>query len=422
VSEAAATSDGVILEVAEFYERLTSHLESAFGRRHPCWVRGEIQKVYEKGHLYLDVVDASGAPSDGPPAVLKVRCWQSSWGPLKRELRERGVTLAEGSVISFRGYVGVYKPRGEIGFSVTAIDVEGLEGDQARRRALLIERLEKEGVLATNKSRPAPLVPLRVGLVSSPRTEGFNDFTGQLLGSGFGFDVVLVAATVQGDSAPREVAAAIHALDGAGVDVICIVRGGGSRGDLACFDDEQVARAIGGAETPVMTGIGHTGDVSVADLAAFHAAITPTKLGEHLVTIVADWRDRHVAAPAAAIARSIEASIDEATEYLAERRRTVTFAVRDRLGAESQRLTHLRSALARHSDHLVAASSQRLSAVRVLLAAYDPDRRLRQGWSIVTGPDGRLVRSVGDVEVGARVAVRVADGRLFATIEEKEGP
>jgi exodeoxyribonuclease VII large subunit len=383
-------------------------------------VRGEIQKLYEKNHLYLDVVDAS-PDREAQPAVLKVRCWQSAWGPLKRDLRERGISLGEGTVVSFRGYVGIYRPRGEIGFAISAIDVEGLEGDLARQRAALIERLSKEGVLDANKALATPLVPLRVGLVSSPRTEGYNDFTGQLLNSGYGFQVSLVATTVQGDSAPGEVVAAIAALDAAGLDVICVVRGGGSKGDLACFDDERVARAIAAARTPVMTGIGHTGDTSVADLAAAHAAITPTKLGETLVSAVADWRERRVVRPAERLGRATDAIMEEATEYLGERRRTVMLAVRDRLGAESVHLGHVRSALSRHANHLVESEASRLSAARQLLAAYDPQRRLAQGWSIVTNASGAVVHSTKDVRVGELVSVRVADGTFETTVHDKRG-
>ena len=409
-----------VLEVTEFYELLTTHLESAFGRRHPCWVRGEIEKIYEKNHLYLDVVDASGN-RETPPAVLKVRCWQSVWSSLKRDLTERGVTLSEGSVISFKGYVGLYKPRGEIGFAITAIDVEGLEGDLARQRAALIEKLQKEGALDANKARGVPVVPLRVGLVSSPRTEGFNDFTGQLLGSGFAFAISLVATTVQGDAAPGEVAAAIATLDAAGVDVICVVRGGGSKGDLACFDDERVARAIASSSTPVFTGIGHTGDVSIADLAAAHAAITPTKLGEHLVTIVAEWRDRFVSGPAERVARGARAVSDEATEYVGERRRTMVLAVRDRLVAEQLHLDHVRSSLSSHTRHLVDSESRRLGALSKLLAAYDPQRRLEQGWSIVTNSSGRTVRSVDDTRLGEQLMVKVSDGSLEVAVSHKTG-
>lgn len=416
MSEEDQRDRGSVLEVSEFYDRLTAHLEESFGRRHPCWVRGEIQKLYEKSHLYLDVVDASESV-EGSPAVLKVRCWQSAWSPLKRSLRERGITLTEGSIISFRGYVGVYRPRGEIGFAITEIDVEGLEGDQARRRAELIERLQREGVLDANKARSAPLVPLRVGLVSSPRTEGYNDFTGQLLGSGFSFAISLVPATVQGDSAPDEVARAIIALDDSDVDVICVVRGGGSKGDLAAFDDEKVARAIAGATTPVMTGIGHTGDTSIADLAAFHAAITPTKLGEHLVTLVAQWRDDHVTDSASRVSRAATAIVEEATEYLAERRRTVMLAVRDRLGSEARHLDHVGASLVRQTRSLLSAESQRLASSRALLRALDPQRRLDQGWSIVTDRDGRIVRTVRGAHQGDDLNVRMSDGTISVTVK-----
>ncbi len=409
-----------MLEVSEFYDELVGHLEAEFGRRHPRWVRGEIEKVYEKGHLYLDVVDASGS-SDAQKPVLKVRCWSSVWTGLKRELASREVTLREGTIVNFRGYAGVYKPRGEIGFSVTEIDVEGLLGDVARQRAALIEKLQREGALDANKTREIPAVPLRVGLVSSPRTEGYNDFTGQLLGSGFSFDVQLVAATVQGDNAPAELVRALATLSASDVDVICVVRGGGSRGDLACFDDERVARAIAASSKPVLTGIGHTGDVSVADMAAAHAAITPTKLGEFLVTAVSEWKERCVRRPAERIARHASAMVEEATEYVGERRRTMTFAVRDRLGAEQVHLDHTRDALARHARHLVTRESQHLTSTRQLLTAYDPQRRLAQGWSIVTNGAGTVVRSLDDVRLGELISVRVSDGTVESTVHEKKG-
>jgi exodeoxyribonuclease VII large subunit len=409
-----------VLEVNEFYEELSVHVESVFGRRHPRWVRGEIEKSYEKGHLYLDVVDATPG-ADGPRPVLKVRCWTSAWAPLKRDLAERGVVLKEGTVITFSGYTGIYRPRGEVSFVMTAVDVEGLLGDVARHRQALIDQLEKEGALGANRLLPVPPVPLRVGLVASPGTEGFNDFTGQLAGSGFRFDVVLARTTVQGESAPREIADALVSLNGQGVDVICVIRGGGSRGDLAAFDDEVVARAIVNSSVPVFTGIGHTGDTSVADLVAAHAAITPTKLGEHLADIVTQWRELHVVRPSIRIAQSAGATIDEATEYLGERRRTVSASVRGRLSAEGESLVHARSSLVRHAHHLTDTAARDLGARRQLLAAYDPQRRLAQGWSITTTATGTTVRSVDDVAVGDQLIVRVADGRLVTTVTNTDG-
>ena len=410
-----------ILEVGAFYQLLTARLESAFGRRHPHWVRGEIAKVYEKGHMYVDLVDAGSASSDAKRPVLNAHCWATPWGPLKKKLATEGVTLSPGLIVNFYGYVDVYAPQGKIGFTITQIDVQGLLGDVARRRAELIARLNAEGLLEANKRVALSPVPLRVGLVASPGTEGYSDFTGQLLHSGFGFSIVLVKSAVQGEAAPAQVAAAIGALDEHGVDIICVVRGGGSKGDLVAFDDERIARAIASCSTPVFTGIGHTGDESIADLVAHTRAITPTKLGEEIAAIVANWHARHVRLPAQRVLDATSSVVDEATEYVAERRRTMIFAVRDRLRAEQRHLTSTRGALLMHSRHVLNSSAQKLASNRALLSAYDPKRRLAQGWSIVTSRDGLVVKSLDDVSVGDAVTVLVSDGSFESTVEAKTG-
>ena len=410
-----------VLEVGAFYQLLTAQLESAFGRRHPHWVRGEIAKVYEKGHVYVDLVDAGSASSDTKRPVLNAHCWATPWAPLKKKLAAEGVTLSAGLIVNFYGYVDVYAPQGRIGFTILQIDVQGLLGDVARRRAELIARLSVEGLLATNKNVAISPVPLRVGLVASPGTEGYSDFTGQLLNSGYGFEIVLVKSAVQGEGAPAQIVAAIEALDLHGVDIICVVRGGGSKGDLACFDDERVARAIAGCATPVFTGIGHTGDESVADLVAHTRAITPTKLGEEIAAIVDAWHARHVRVPAQRVLDATTAILDEATEYAAERRRTMIFAVRDRLRAEQRHLASTRGALLMHSRHLLNTGAQMLTSHRALLSAYDPKRRLAQGWSIVTNRDGRAVTSLDDVRVGDSVSVLVSDGSFESTVNGKTG-
>jgi len=410
-----------VLEVGAFYQLLTAQLESAFGRRHPHWVRGEIAKVYEKGHVYVDLVDAGSASSDTKRPVLNAHCWATPWAPLKKKLAAEGVTLTAGLIVNFYGYVDVYAPQGRIGFTILQIDVQGLLGDVARRRAELIARLGAEGLLATNKNVATSPVPLRVGLVASPGTEGYSDFTGQLLNSGYGFEIVLVKSAVQGEGAPAQIVAAIEALDLHGVDIICVVRGGGSKGDLACFDDERVARAIALCTTPVFTGIGHTGDESVADLVAHTRAITPTKLGEEIAAIVDSWHARHVRVPAQRVLDATTAILDEATEYAAERRRTMIFAVRDRLRAEQRHLASTRGALLMHSRHLLNTGAQMLTSHRALLSAYDPKRRLAQGWSIVTNRDGRAVTSLDDVRVGDSVSVLVSDGSFESTVDGKTG-
>lgn len=416
-----ALIDEPVYEVGEFYELLTAHLEASFGRRRPHWVRGEIAKVYEKGHVYIDLVDAGSAASDAKRPVLNAHCWATPWAPLKRRLASEGVTLAAGMVVSFFGYVDLYARQGRIGFTVTEIDVEGLLGDVARRRQELIARLAGEGLLEANKRVALPVVPLRVGLVASPGTEGYQDFTGQLLGSGFSFAVTLVKSLVQGDQAPAQIVNALRTLDDFGVDVICVVRGGGSKGDLACFDDENVARAIAACGTPVFTGIGHTGDESVADLVAHTRSITPTKLGEELVGIVANWYEARVRQPAERVLALALDVVEEASDYLGERRRTMIFAVRDRLRAEERQLVSTRERLVIEGRHLLATAAQTLAGQRLLLAAYDPSRRLAQGWSIVTDAGGSIVKSLHGVASGDEVHVRVSDGSFAARVTEMEG-
>jgi len=416
-----ALIDEPVYQVGELYELLTAHLEAAFGRRRPHWVRGEIAKVYEKGHVYIDLVDAGSAASDTKRPVLNAHCWATPWAPLKRRLASEGVTLAAGMVVSFFGYVDLYAPQGRIGFTISEVDVEGLLGDVARRRQELIARLADEGLLEANKRVPLAAVPLRVGLVASPGTEGFQDFTGQLLTSGYGFEITLVKSLVQGDQAPPQIVNALGTLDDFGVDVICVVRGGGSKGDLACFDDERVARAIAACRVPVFTGIGHTGDESVADLVAHTRAITPTKLGEELVGLVDVWYQTRVRQPAARVLDLALDVVEGAGDYLGERRRTLIFAVRDRLRAETRLLQSTRQRLLIQGRHLLSTATQALAGQRLLVAAYDPSRRLAQGWSIVSDASGNVIRSLSGVALGDEVRVRVSDGSFASTVTEVEG-
>ena len=272
------------LSISELYDEVTEVLDAAFPRSRSLWVRGEVQKVYESsGHAYIDLVDSEAGGGRGAP-VLKVKCWRSTWGPLKGALAADGVALTAGMSVVLRGRVDFYKVRAEVGFILDEVDVQSILGRMAQERAALLSALAAEDLLEANRRRPLPVMALRVGLVGSPGTEGFNDFLGQLERSGLGFDVTVARTSVQGAQAPTEVARAIRGLEGAHVDLICVVRGGGSKGDLAAFDAEEVARAICGSVVPVWTGIGHTGDESVADLVAHARHITPTACGQAVAT------------------------------------------------------------------------------------------------------------------------------------------
>ena len=411
------TSSDSPFSVSDYLEEVGTVLAGEFGRSQQRWIRGELTKdPYEKRHLYLDVKDASGAE-----ALLRAKCWESVWSPIKARLREQGVSLKAGTVINFLGYIDIYKPRGEMSVTITKVDVDAMLGDAALKLAELLKRLTAEGILAANKELFVPEMPLRVGLVGSPQTEGYKDFLGQLDRSGLAFEVTVVPTTVQGDSAPPAIVQALQTLDVLSLDVICMIRGGGSKADLACFDDEGVARAIGAASTPIWTGIGHTGDTSVADLAANYFAITPTELGVHLVQRAAEAYVRGVTDPATRLLEATREVLDDATQRVQSARREILSTARNRLTAEQRALRHHSSTMVRAARSVLSTSTDQLAATRQLFAAYDPQRRLDQGWSIVTAADGSIVSSIDQVAVGAGLTVRVSNGTIETTVNDKKG-
>ncbi|HWF21214.1 MAG TPA: exodeoxyribonuclease VII large subunit, partial [Acidimicrobiales bacterium] len=294
--------------------------------------------VSSRGHCYIDLVDPRGAHDTGSP-VLKVVCWSSRWSRVRTTLDQLGITLEAGLVVRVRGEVQLYKPRGDISFILSEFDTDALLGKLAAERARVIKALTDEGLLDRNRSLPIPAVPLRVGLVASPGTEGYRDFLGQLEASGLAFDVRAVATQVQGRAAHKTVARAITALGHTDCDVIVVVRGGGSKADLAAFDSEVVARAIATSAAPVWTGIGHTGDQSVADEVANRSFITPTECGQELAQR-AETYWRAVLEAGEVLGRLAAEAVTGNGDHLDRARRRLATGARMQLGRHGDRLAH----------------------------------------------------------------------------------
>jgi exodeoxyribonuclease VII large subunit len=400
-------------------------------------VRGEIQSISDRtGHCYIELVDLHAARDRDTP-VLKVNCWERTWVRLKAALDRQGLVLEPGTVVTLQGRVELYAPRGQLNFVATDIDVTALLGRLAARRAALLRTLASEGLLERNRSLPVPLLPLMIGLVASSGTEGYRDFTGQLESSGFAFSVLHAAAQVQGAGASRQIAGSLSELLGAGCDLVVVVRGGGSRGDLAAFDTEEVARAIATAPVPVWTGIGHTGDQSVADIVANRAFVTPTECGQELVATVGR-RWAAVTEAAGEVARRATEVIEDAARRDARARTRLCSSARKQLGLHSTRLQgkslQLCAAGSRCLDWASFSLAQRSADLRAgaraqlhrqgdrvvswrrLLAAYDVERQLERGYTITLDEQGRLVRSAEGLSAGAVLVTRFADGRARSEV------
>jgi len=437
--EPGASADDA-LTVAEFYDRVKYAMRAEFPT--DVWVTGEIRKVtVSKGNRYLELADHH-APLGRGAATLEVACWWRDWPHIGAELQAVGMELTAGLVVRIRGRVSIWEGGARLRFSMTDLDVAALLGGIAAARRKLLVLLEQQALLQANRQLPLPIVPRRVAIVTSAGSEAYRDFTGQLERSGYSFDVRLEASLVQGLDAPLQIAAAIRRLHAFDPDVIVLIRGGGGKGDLAAFDSEDVARAIATSRYPVWTGIGHTGDRSVADEVAQRALITPSACAEAIVLAVTtyldaiDGRAQVIAARGRAtldrlaagvddgkgrLARAARHELDQAVSTLAlARNRAVHGAI---VGTERSTATVDRQAqdLVRISRHVLASADERLAHRRAVLEAYDPRRQLARGWSLTKSIDGRILRSVVDIAVGQRIMTVVADGTLTSSVDRVDG-
>jgi exodeoxyribonuclease VII large subunit len=444
-------ADRDTMSIGDLYTQVEGALTSSFPRNRPLWVRGEIHTISDQtgrsGHCYFDLVDPDedgrGSRIQGRSVpTLKVKCWKDSWGPMKAALAKEGIVLAEGTVVILRGSINVYRPKGEIGFILAELDVTALLGRMAARRAAVLQKLESEGLLKRNAAIPIPEVAIRIGLVASPGSEGYHDFLGQLTASGLAFQVKVVPVSVQGSAAPGAVATAIRALCRSDCDLIVVVRGGGAKADLAAFETEVVARTIANATKPIWTGIGHTGDESLADIVANRSWITPTECGHELVVRLESWWKQRVARPAAGLHGRVSFLLAEAEARDVQARGRLTRAARTQLRVHRERVARRAQSIGRSApDRLgvqqgevraqaarlgplslghLARQSERMRSWHRLLTAYDVERQLERGYSLTLNGQGQLVRSVADVEEDEEIVTRLADGSLRSRVAAME--
>ena len=431
---AGGTADA--LTITELYDRVDRAVRSAFPD--DVWITGEIRSmnVLRSGHCFLDLVDPTQADDSGAPK-LNAKCWAGTWRGVKGSLDRLGISLEVGMVVRARGKVELYKARGSVDFILRELDTEALMGRVAAERARLVQALVDEDLYDRQRRLRPPDVPLRVGLVASQGTEGYHDFLGQLEASGLAFVVTHVQSAVQGTDAPEQLATAVATLQGAVVDVIAVVRGGGAKADLAAFDHELVARAVATSDVPVWTGIGHTNDVSVVDEVAQRACITPTECGRELVSrALSVWQ--RIEDTGLRLARLAGHATDREVVALAARRRALASGSRSQLDRQDDRLVGVRATLGRsaaavvvaagaalavRSARVAAASTQALEVAelradqhRRLLGAYDVHRQLERGWSVTRGPDGSVLRSVAGLTPGVLVSTQLADGSLTSQV------
>lgn len=400
------------------------------------WVRGEIDGLRNSGpHTYFALVE----DGDAGKAVLNV----SLFAPMKRNLtpllKRSRLELANGMKVRIFGHLDFYAPTGRLGLKMAGIDPRFTLGELSQARDEVVRRLVASGLFDANRRHRLSPVPLRVGVVTSVGTAAWHDFTDELRRSGFGFRLAVCDVRVQGEWAVPMVAGAIRTLGRRGdLDCVVVIRGGGARNELATFDAEPIALAVATCPVPVLTGLGHEVDRSVADDVAHTALKTPTACAGHLIDAVHEYvtaaEERWAAINAIAhhgliatstalsdrahrIARRTHAAVERADERLGTRIDRVRAAPGRRLDAAQRRLADDQDRLARCAPRLLTAQGRALDAAESRLALLDPVNLLRRGWSITRTADGRLVRDPADTPAGSVVVTQLAGGTVTSRVE-----
>jgi exodeoxyribonuclease VII large subunit len=288
-----------------------------------------------------------------------------------------------------------------------------------RAKEELRRSLEREGLFDVRHKRPIPKYPAKVAVVTSPTGAALQDILKVSLKRSPFIDIVIVPALVQGVDAPQQIARAL-ALASALPDVECaiVARGGGAKDDLSPFDDERVVRAIRSCPVPVVTGVGHQTDRTLADLAADASLPTPSAAAECVFPEIAELR---------AVLRACCDQVVSSVNYLRERQSDAVDrayeklfgAVRDILRSREDFLKSAEDAIRRTMLHRIEREEDALSAMASRLDALSPLSVLARGYAICSLPDGSIVRTVNAVGVGDTMTVRVNDGKMKAEVLSK---
>jgi exodeoxyribonuclease VII large subunit len=367
------------------------------------WVEGEISNFAApaSGHWYFTLKDRDA----------QIRC-----AMFRARNAAVGFRPRDGQQLMLRGRVSLYEPRGDYQLIAESMEDAG-EGALRREFEKLKARLSAEGLFSAELKRPLPTMPRRIAVVTSPTGAAVRDVL-HILARRFPPAAVLVLPTpVQGTAATPSIVAAIDLASARGdCDVLVLARGGGSIEDLWCFNDERVARAIRRCSIPVVTGIGHEIDFTIADFAADVRAPTPSGAAE----LVVPDRRTLLAAVVTAQARlqaAMRRQLTRATQRSAELSARLQRAhPGNRLRQQTQRLDELDMRLRRAWDASFTRARQRLLLAQRGLDAISPLATLERGFAIVTRADGSVVQDAAEVRPGDQIEARVARGSVLAQV------
>lgn len=372
-------SPGSAISVATLTQTIKDVLQGAFP---PLWVRGEISdfKQHRNGHWYFTL--------RGGEASIRCVVWA-------RDARRIPAPPDEGMAVVALGEVSVYAARGDLQLTVKSLDAVG-DGLWRKAFELTRRKLEADGLLDESRKRALPFFPRCIAVITSADGAALHDVVSVVRRRNPLVEVVLIPATVQGDGAAATLCAALDRLERwGGADVLIIGRGGGSREDLWCFNDETLARRLASMPIPTVSAVGHEIDVSICDLVADWRAPTPSAAAERAVPVLQELRGA-----TAELGRRLR---DAAAEPVRDARRTLEELAR-RGGQGARRLVENRRL--------------RMEAFAGRLHALSPLATMARGYAVVTDDAGHVVASASALAPGDLLQLRLRDGRARTRVEQ----
>lgn len=409
-----------IWPVGSLLRAIADSLEARFN---PVAVQGEVSAFSRaaSGHCYFSLKDEQG----------QIRC-----AMFRRAAGLLDFSPRDGQLVEVRGRLGVYEPRGELQMVVESMRQAG-QGNLFEQFLLLKAKLEAEGLFDPGRKRPVPLLPRAIGVVTSLGAAALHDVVTALRRRAPHIPVVIYPASVQGAQAAEELRQALRkAAQRAEVDVLLLVRGGGAMEDLWSFNDEQLARLIVASPVPVVCGVGHETDFTIADFCADLRAPTPTAAAEMCAQPRSVWLGALALAQdrmRGGVERQLEfhnQRLDWAASRVSRPSHLVT-RQQARLVAQAQRLRHsVQSALQREQSGLqaltvafpnalraaLAAQQRRLERAQLRLEPLDPHLVLQRGYAWLADLQGQAITSVAATKPGQPLRATLADGEVDLTV------
>ena len=367
------------------------------------WVQGEISgcKTYSSGHCYFTLKDAE--------AQLACVFFKQA------RLRSSAPDLRDGMAIAANGRISLYERDGKLQLYVEYVEPLG-DGALFLRFEQLKARLEAEGLFDAERKRPLPPQPAVIGIVTSPQAAALRDML-RVLRSRYPLAEVILAPTlVQGVEAPASIAAALDLLNEHGeADVVIIGRGGGSIEELWAFNEEVVARAIARSRIPVISGVGHETDFTIADFVADYRASTPTAAAAAAVPDIEDWRG-DILEKEQTLTGLVEEYLNDLSEQLERTQHDLQRASpQDMLDRRRQQLDDMTALLQTHLQHILSLRGERLQGMALRLHSLSPLLTIARGYAIVRrDTDGTIITSTQQAQPGATLTIQVTDGHIVA--------